>query len=89
MLDVQRAAQVLSDMLRLIETATTEERCGLIQQVIRQIWLTDEGIAGWEPAPNYVLLVEAVVGAVDMVTSTGIEAAPRRSALWRAFAVPA
>jgi DNA invertase Pin-like site-specific DNA recombinase len=74
-LDVERAAQLLSDMPGLIEAATTDERRSLVQQVIRQIWLADGAIAGWEPAPNYVLLVEAVAGAVDLVTSTGIQAA--------------
>jgi site-specific DNA recombinase len=74
-LDVTRALSLLSDMSRLIDTASTDERRGLVQQVVRQIWLADGAISGWTPAPNYALLVEAVAtegSAVDLATSAGL-----------------
>lgn len=87
-LDVQRAAALLSDMAALVDAANPDERRGLVQQVIRQIWLADGAIAGWTPAPNYALLVEAVVSAVDLVTSTGLHGARSTPTVPRSLIAP-
>ncbi len=77
-LNVEKAIGLLNDIPALIDQATYTEQRGLIQQVVKQMWLTREGIAGWEPAPNYHMLVEVVVRAkaVDWTTSAGLEAPP-------------
>lgn len=78
-LDVEKAIGFLSDMPGLIDAATYTEQRALIQQIVKQMWLTrDRGIVGWEPAPNYHVLVEVVarVKAVDGTTSAGLEPTP-------------
>lgn len=75
-LDVEKAISFLGNMPALINAATYTEQRALIQQVIKQVWLTREGIAGWEPAPNYRLLVEVVAAQVGGTTSAGLHPAP-------------
>ena|GEM_PF-372284 len=74
-LEIEQAAQLLSDMGQLLDAASQEQRRILVQRVIRSVWLANGEITAWTPEPVYAVLVDAVVLEVERVTSTGLEPA--------------
>ena len=81
-LDMERALGLLSDMPALLDAATPAQLRTLVQQVMKVVWLDQEGITAFTPGEHYADLVEVVAtyagatdGHVGGATSTGLEPA--------------
>jgi site-specific DNA recombinase len=61
LLDLEKAATLLSDMGALLEEATPEHRRALVHTVVDAVWMTKAGIRAIRPAPAFRVLVSVVV----------------------------
>ncbi len=86
LLDVQRAAALLSDMSMLLDASSPEHQRALLHQVFDTVWMTKAGIRALRPAPAFRLLIGiAAREDADSVTSTGLEPVTSSSGGWRSI----
>jgi hypothetical protein len=85
-LDIERAATLLSDLGTLIDAGTDGHRRALVHQVVNTVCITKTGIRAIRPSPVFRTLLAVLMREdADNVTPTGFEPVTSSSGGWRSI----